>query len=527
MPATPTTQPATTGNAQGRIPFAANDAVGTNLQGLSQTTTPQGGTAYADSSGKYGQAGALYLKGNGAFYLAPNSLPGGSAAPVPAGQQGAGNIPATNTGMTPVQPTGTSVRTAVNPSPTSPPTDPNGNPIPQYTPAQIAALKQSVEQTANSEGSALSSVPTTSSSSSSSTATASGGASGTTPPASTDDFDLSSAIASLGPAPTAPDLNADTQTQNGTPGGVNDLQSQLNDLNTQLASAQDQAATEADTAQQAGSIKGVVSTIINGQIKSISAQSAAAIKTLQTQITQTKTLLTQAQTAVKTFITNENTDYTHALTAYEDAYSKTITVYQDEMTDQNRVETTAKANAQVIINSYKGSSVGINSITSDMQAQWASLEQQAGLPPGTIYAAVKNELTITKFTKGSDGNMYVSGIDGSGNPYTAEVGYAGGTAAGANKANGTTATPAKSDISSMSSELSTVKGTDGYISPSDWQTALTAWTNAGYSATSFISNFKNFANPNDVYSGLAGNKKASGASSNASGTASGIPGVSS
>lgn len=60
-------------------------------------------------------------------------------------------------------------------------------------------------------------------------------------------------------------------------------------------------------------------------------------------------------------------------------------------------------------------------------------------------------------------------------------------------------------ISGMDSELSTVKGSDGYISPNDWATGLSAWQAKGLPASSYISNFKKYANtadPSNNYTGL-------------------------
>jgi len=60
-------------------------------------------------------------------------------------------------------------------------------------------------------------------------------------------------------------------------------------------------------------------------------------------------------------------------------------------------------------------------------------------------------------------------------------------------------------ISGMESELGSVKGTDGYINPNDWATAMNAWMGKGLTAASFISNFKKYANtadPTNNYTGL-------------------------
>jgi hypothetical protein len=47
--------------------------------------------------------------------------------------------------------------------------------------------------------------------------------------------------------------------------------------------------------------------------------------------------------------------------------------------------------------------------------------------------------------------------------------------------------------------LAKASGRDGYVSPEDYAQAYADWINAGYSASSFGSTFKNFRNPNNNY----------------------------
>jgi hypothetical protein len=57
----------------------------------------------------------------------------------------------------------------------------------------------------------------------------------------------------------------------------------------------------------------------------------------------------------------------------------------------------------------------------------------------------------------------------------------------------------------MDSELQSVAGPDGYIDPQNWATALSAWQAQGLTASSFLSNFKKYANtadPTNNYTGL-------------------------
>ncbi len=49
----------------------------------------------------------------------------------------------------------------------------------------------------------------------------------------------------------------------------------------------------------------------------------------------------------------------------------------------------------------------------------------------------------------------------------------------------------------MGSNLQAITGTDGYISPEDWNEALRQWLEKGYTAKSFYENYGDFINPAD------------------------------
>lgn len=51
------------------------------------------------------------------------------------------------------------------------------------------------------------------------------------------------------------------------------------------------------------------------------------------------------------------------------------------------------------------------------------------------------------------------------------------------------------DVVSMKSQLDSVVGTDGRVSPESWKKAQKAWQDEGRSAASFVTNFKNYQNP--------------------------------
>jgi hypothetical protein len=57
----------------------------------------------------------------------------------------------------------------------------------------------------------------------------------------------------------------------------------------------------------------------------------------------------------------------------------------------------------------------------------------------------------------------------------------------------------QTSISSMSSQLQSVAGTDGFINSKDYSTAKKAWVSAGYASKEFDTTFSVFRNPNDTY----------------------------
>lgn len=376
---------------------------------------------------------------------------------------------------------GTGFGTPVSGFSTTPAPLPNGQqpaPIDPLSPSGIA-LKNSLEDTANAEGNNLSNVPTTNS----------------TPPPDTSNFSLSDVIAKLGPAPAAPNYNTD-QTNEENSLGVPGLQTGLQTANDNLTNLQNQIQQE-----QAGeaSKPGVISSLINGRMQMISAESANALSQAKQAVSDATTKLNNANTAVNTFMKNDQSSYNDASAAYQKAYSNAIAAYKDVQDQEDKAQTSAKANAQVIINSYKGSSTGFNSIDDATKAQWGTLEAQAGLPPGTIEAAVKAELNITKFVKGADGSMYVTGTDANGIPYTAQV--VGSQGSGSGSGGGTSSEAwTKQQLNSFTNtfdgQLDSIKGTDGYVSNTDYNAAKSNWIKLGGTSAAFDSAFKSYKSTN-------------------------------
>lgn len=474
---------ATAPTAQGFIPQTDPYSV---PKGLDPTTTPQGGSAFKDTAGTFGAAGSIYVKGANGYTLA-TSLPG-NLATVKSGQgitQGASGALGTNNtdlvmpgnpGNVPVGPTGVTAKTApatptTPTAPVPPAVDANGQPVaPQKTAAQIQA-----------ETDALAAQPLASDTGTRTSAKI----------ADTFQSYLDNLSTPLPAQPTSPSSATDqTNAENAV--GVPAIQQNLSTLQDQMTKLQNDLQN-----RQAGeaSKPGVVASIINGRMTMLSAQDSKALNDLKLQITEANTQLTQANAAVKTIMANSQTDYKNAEAQYQFDYTKALTAYHDEVAAGDKAQASAKANAQVIINSYKGSAAGFDAVTDTEKSQWGMLELQAGLPAGTIEAAVKAELNIQKFVKGSDGNMYVTGTDAQGVPFTAKV--TGSYGAGTGTATGTTGGAGawtkqqlNANTAKMSASLDAAKGADGFVSNADYAAAQSDWIQAGGTVASFTAAFK-------------------------------------
>lgn len=161
--------------------------------------------------------------------------------------------------------------------------------------------------------------------------------------------------------------------------------------------------------------------------------------------------------------------------------------------------------------------------TASNKAKLAALEAQAKAATTAQTAATKTASAAPKTVKSASGATYQW------NPTTQSFDQIfAGKAPAAPKVSTSDA------ISGMEGEIQgllhstktdgTPYSIDGYISPQDWNTALQAWNAQGLSTSSFLSNFKQYANPNDTYTGITKSKSSTSTSSSSAPTT--IPGIS-
>ena len=127
------------------------------------------------------------------------------------------------------------------------------------------------------------------------------------------------------------------------------------------------------------------------------------------------------------------------------------------------------------------------------------MEMEAGLPSGfysTLQSKNPKADIVTSTSRESGGSKYVDVImrnpDGSLSTTSMRVGSV--DAGGGSKP--TEAETTRANATKVASQLRSVSGEDGYVSPSDYKKARTAWVTAGYTAKDFDERFgTTFVNP--------------------------------
>lgn len=138
-----------------------------------------------------------------------------------------------------------------------------------------------------------------------------------------------------------------------------------------------------------------------------------------------------------------------------------------------------------------------NATQTSNKAKLAALEAQAKQAVTDSTAAAKTANTAPKTVKGASGATYK--WDPTSQSFVQILPPKGPASSGP------TGKPDANSISTISGVMDSVKGQDGKISPVDWQSALNEWMSAGYSESTFVSNFKSYANtkdPTQHYAGL-------------------------
>lgn len=317
----------------------------------------------------------------------------------------------------------------------------------------------------------------------------------------------------LGDKPTAPSFEQ-TYKSLVSEQGIGDLESTLADLTNQ------ENELRAQFRQQKANEEGkpVAMNVIEGRV---SEEERAANERLDAVLRQKDYATNQLKTkydVVNNLMTLKKLDYTTASDSYNTQFSQNLQLFNtvkgiadSEKSDMEREQDNARANTQIIYNAIQSGGLKLSDISDDQKLNITKLEMQSGLPSG-FYESLQSKNPkadiVTSTSRESNGKKYVDIVmrnaDGSLSTQSMFVG-ATDTPKGAQPSD---ADVKKSAAQKVASQLASVAGGDGYISPENYKTARKAWVNAGYDATDFDTRFaKTYANP-DSYDLIGVSSKA-------------------
>jgi predicted nucleic acid-binding Zn-ribbon protein len=284
---------------------------------------------------------------------------------------------------------------------------------------------------------------------------------------------------------------------------INDLETQLSNLNTQLSTLESnkQARVNAERG------KTVATNVIEGRVSEVERQENERMSAIEDQITTITNQLNTKYNIINTLMTLTQKDYDNAVASYDSELKNNIAMLNlvqgiDEAakSEAEQKADTARANLQIVYNAITSGGSSISDLTSDQQTLISKLEVQAGLPTGFYKTLEQTEpdskvVTTANWTS-ADNKEYVSVVTQ--NKQTGEIKtknyLLGASTSSTNKA---TENELKTYYKqNMAAALDKVIGTDGYVSPENWATALKSWTtNTPYTAQDFVDNFISYVNP--------------------------------
>jgi hypothetical protein len=288
--------------------------------------------------------------------------------------------------------------------------------------------------------------------------------------------------------------------------GIADLEQQAIDLRAQ------EADLLAIKQQRINAEKGktVAMNVIEGRVSETERQENERIAVVQNQLKNINDQLTTKYNVVNTLMNLTGQDYSNSVDAYDKELANNISMFnilrgidESAKTEAERQQDNARSSLQIIYNSITSGGTDIKNMPAETKTLITKLEAQAGLPSG-FFATMQNknpkaEIVATYNWTGADNKEYASVLTK--DATTGEITTSNivlGTAK-ASSGSGEKATEAEIKVfykQSMQSELKTVAGTDGKVSPSDWSKARQSWaSNTPYNTADFDEAFRGYIDP--------------------------------
>ena len=297
-------------------------------------------------------------------------------------------------------------------------------------------------------------------------------------------------------APAAPNLEQNYKDLR-TSYGVDTLETSLTDLNKQASDLS--ASLQAFKDQERN--KPVAENVISGRISQQQQTVQEQLDQVNNRISTTTNQLNTKYNVINTLMKYKSDDYTTAKNNYDTQFSQNLQllslargVASDQLTEAERQQDDARANAQIVINTMTARGTTYSALPADEKTTLTKLGVQSGLG-ANFFSNVLNvsagKEILTTITSADQTSATIVYKDGS----TKSI----STGLPAKVVSGDKPTADEIKVqykNNMVSELKKVTGTDGYLSPEDWAKARRSWaSNTPYTAADFDANFRDYVNP--------------------------------
>lgn len=292
--------------------------------------------------------------------------------------------------------------------------------------------------------------------------------------------------------------------------GITGLEDSLNGLNSEAEGIKTQFYINKNS--ETGKSGMIAQNVVEGRVGEHEKAANERLMIVNDQIQAVTGQLNTAYGVINSIMQYKGMDYDAAVKDYDTKFNNAMSMInmvqgidQSIKSDKEHAQTVARANLQVMYNSISENSQGWASLSGSQQTAITKLEMQAGLPPGfykTIQA--KNpggEIVATNSYSDDSGKQYSAVVirDPRTGKLTTKNLYIGqGKTSSDGTTSGNSLVKAKSDMDQI---LTTVKGSDGFVSPEDWKKAMSKWsTSTQYSSQQFIDSFQSsYVNPSHPY----------------------------
>ena len=261
--------------------------------------------------------------------------------------------------------------------------------------------------------------------------------------------------------------------------------------------------------------KAVAGNVIAGRVGEVQKQEQENLDYIQRQISFRTDQLNSAYGVINQMMQLTQQDFQNASQQYEQEFNQKMSMYQQLRGEAIQEKDYARANLEVYMNMIQKGSMNYKKLDASTKAEIAKMEVQSGLGLGFMSKLkIAPSESIKSITDRIDsaGRKYadIITIDQNGaikvkTKYVGMVGLgsSGGGGGGYRSSGKLTSSQLSaqqkqqlaSAQASMTTQLRSVSGGDGYVSPDSYKEAKKAWVARGYTADQFDNMYNGYVNP--------------------------------